>query len=130
MVSGEQLYEVLSQADIGVVPMFSNTYVAVPYKLADYAAYGLPMVNSLLGETSALLKQYACGWQYEAGSLASLKQALKEVYELKQGEAAAFEARGRNARRLAEECFASELIYPGFVRWLEGFCDHKVVTKK
>ena len=118
MVSGEQLYALLGQADLGVVPMFSNTLVAVPYKLADYAAYGLPMVSSLHGETSALLKQYACGWQYEAGSLASLKQALKEVYELKQREAAAFEARGRNARRLAEECFAAERIYPAFVRWL------------
>ncbi len=120
MVSGEQLYALLRQADLGVVPMFPNTNVAVPYKLADYAVCGLPMVNSLLGETSALLKQYACGWQYEAGSLASLKQALKEVYELRQREAAAFEARGLNARRLAEECFDSERIYPGFVRWLEA----------
>ena len=127
MVSGEQLYALLRQADLGVVPMFSNTYVAVPYKLADYALCGLPVVNSLLGETSALLKQYACGWQYEAGSLASLKQTLKEVYELKQGEAAAFEARGRNAKRLAEECFASERIYPAFVRWLEELGEGEVL---
>ena len=118
VVTGEPLRDLLAQADVGVVPMFPNTHVAVPYKLADYVASGLPVINSLPGETSALLAQYGCGWSYEAGSVASLKQALKAVCELKQGEAAAFEARGRNARRLAEECFDAARIYPAFVRWI------------
>jgi glycosyltransferase involved in cell wall biosynthesis len=118
VVTGDALCALLQQADLGVVPMFPNTHVAVPYKLADYVAAGVPVVNSLAGETALLLEQYACGWQYEAGSLASLKQVLKEVCELKQSEAGAFEARGRNAKRLAEECFDAARIYPAFVRWL------------
>jgi glycosyltransferase involved in cell wall biosynthesis len=118
VVTGDALRALLRKADAGIVPMFANTLVAVPYKLADYAAYGLPMVSSLRGETAQLLAHYGCGWHYEAGDVASLKQALKAAFELKRGETDAFEARGRNARRLAEECFDAARIYPAFVRWL------------
>lgn len=126
VVRGEGLRALLEQADVGVVPLFSSTHVAVPYKLADYTAAGLPVVNSLRGETAQLLDRYGCGWSYEAGSVASLKQALREACELKQREAGAFDARRAKARLLAEECFDAERIYPEFVKWLEDFCDHLV----
>jgi len=118
VVRGDALRALLEQADAGVVPMFPSTHVAVPYKLADYVAAGLPVVNALRGETAQLLERYGCGWQYEAGSVASLKQALREVCELKQREAGAFDARRAKARQLAAECFDAARIYPAFVRFL------------
>jgi len=124
VVRGEGLRALLAQADAGVVPMFPSTHVAVPYKLADYTAASLPVVNSLAGETAQLLEQYACGWPYEAGSIASLKQALRGVCELKLCDAGAFEAKRAGARELAEACFDAARIYPAFVRWMEDFCDH------
>jgi glycosyltransferase involved in cell wall biosynthesis len=129
VVRDEQLRALLEEADLGVVPMFPSTVVAVPYKLADYVAAGLPVVNSLRGETHALLEQYACGWQYEAGSVASLKQALREACELKLRDGAAFEARRNNARRLAEECFDAARIYPAFVAFLLPLSGSKGVIK-
>jgi glycosyltransferase involved in cell wall biosynthesis len=120
VVRGEGLRALLEQADAGVVPMFSSTHVAVPYKLADYVAAGLPVINSLRGETSALLEQYACGWSYEAGSVTSLKQALREACELKLRDGAAFDARRVKAKQLAEECFDAARIYPAFVAFLEA----------
>jgi len=128
MITGETLGELLGQSDIGVVPMFTNTLVAVPYKLADYAAYGLPMVNSLLGETAQLLDHYGCGWHYEAGDVASLKQALTAAIELKKTAPPAFDARRAHARRLAEECFDAARIYPAFVRWLEALGEGEVLA--
>jgi glycosyltransferase involved in cell wall biosynthesis len=118
VVRGDALGALLEQADAGVVPMFSSTHVAVPYKLADYVAAGLPVVNALAGETARLLDRYGCGWQYEAGSVASLKQALCTVLELKVRDAAAFDARRAKAQQLAEECFDAARIYPAFVRWI------------
>ena len=37
------LRALLAQADVGLVPMFDDSCVGVPYKLADYAAAGLPV---------------------------------------------------------------------------------------
>lgn len=117
MVAGRDLSELLGNADVGVIPMFANTYVAVPYKLADYAAAGLPMISCLKGESEALITKYEAGWFYEAGSVASLKRALKVcVKVVKEKKISSYRI---NALRLAEECFDADKIYPEFVTWLE-----------
>ena len=66
----------LASADAGVIPMFNDSCVGVPYKLADYAAAALPVINSLDGETAELISHYGTGVQYTAGNLASFKKAL------------------------------------------------------
>jgi glycosyltransferase involved in cell wall biosynthesis len=118
VLTGDPLAELLSQSDVGVIPMVAQTRVAVPYKLADYAAHALPVISSLTGETAELLERYDCGWHYQTGSVASLKQALIAAWRLKQEEALSFGERCRNARRMAEELFDAERMYPVFVRWL------------
>ena len=69
----------LTAAEVGVVPMFPDSCVGVPYKLADYAAAGLRVVNSLPGETADLLTKYGAGTFYEAGNVVSFQEALKAV---------------------------------------------------
>lgn len=120
VVLGSKLSELMHGADIGIIPMFPSSQVAIPYKLGDYAVHGLPVVNSLPGETCELLNQFKCGSSYVAGDVASLKQALTTAWRLKQEDALAFEGWRRNARRMAEELFDADRIYPEFVRWLEG----------
>ena len=66
----------LAGADAGIVPMFPESCVGVPYKLADYAAAGLPVVNSLPGETEALLSSSRAGVRYTAGDVPSFRAAL------------------------------------------------------
>lgn len=70
------LQSLLAQADAGVIPMFPNSCVGVPNKLADYAAAGLRVVNSLPGETADIISRFAAGTFYAAGDVASFKSAL------------------------------------------------------
>ena len=106
--------ELLSNCDAGVVPMFERSWVAVPNKVIDYATAGLAMINGLAGETSSLVAAYGAGIDYEAGRRESFARAVISY------------ARNRDllilhaasARRLAEEVFDSEKIYPAMARWL------------
>jgi glycosyltransferase involved in cell wall biosynthesis len=117
VITGDALRALLLNADVGVVPLLPKTYVAVPYKLADYTAAGLPMISSLKGETEDLIAKYEAGWFYEAWSVASLKGVLKVCGEVVKEEKIRFYR--RNALRMAEECFDADKIYPEFVTWLE-----------
>ena len=73
------LQMLLSKADAGVIPMFPDSCVGVPNKLADYAAAGLRVVNSLPGETADILARFSAGTFYEAGSVESFKAAVRDL---------------------------------------------------
>ncbi|MBQ7190206.1 MAG: sugar transferase [Kiritimatiellae bacterium] len=103
--------ELLARSTVGVIPMFDRSGVAVPNKIADYAATGLPIVNSLSGETRELLDRYQAGCWYQVGDTDSL---IKAVQSLPQNAS-------RNSRRMAEEEFDSARIYPKVVAFLESF---------
>ena len=123
VVTGDALCALIAQADVGVVPMFEKTYVAVPYKLADYAAAGLPVMSSLKGETEELIKRYDAGWCYEAGDILSLKRAIQACGAERLSPNG--QLRKQRARQMAEEHFDAGKIYPDFVAWLE-----KIVAAK
>ena len=106
----------LSGCDLGVIPMWDASWVAVPNKVVDYAAAGLAVINGLSGETRELLQQYDAGVRYEPGDVASFKQAVSRYLQDR-------ELLGKHqagARRLAEAVFDAEIIYPKMARWLEG----------
>ena len=69
----------LGRADVGVVPMFDESCVGVPYKLADYAAAGLPVASSLHGETAELLASHNAGVTYRAGDCEGFSAAVRQA---------------------------------------------------
>ena len=73
------LRALLARADAGVIPMFPDSCVGVPNKLADYAAAGLRVVNSLPGETADLVSRFAAGSFYAAGDVRSFKTAVQAL---------------------------------------------------
>lgn len=104
----------MAGCDAGVVPMFPDSWVAVPNKLIDYAAAGLAMVNGLKGEAQSLLDRYGAGVSYETGSAASLAAAVRQYADDRD-----LLARHRQAaRRLAEAEFDAARRYPAMARWL------------
>lgn len=105
----------LRSCDVGLVPMFSSSWVAVPNKVVDYAAAGLAMINGLEGETQALLEQYGAGLAYKAGDAASFVRAVQRYAKDRR----LLERHRLGAQRLAEERFDSERIYPEMARWIE-----------
>jgi len=111
----QALSALLKTCDIGVVPMFAESGVAVPYKVGDYLAAGLVVVNSLPGELDALLRSHRCGRFYEAKSVDSLISALSEYVNLSPQELASEKA---NACGLFEKSFNREKTYPDFAKWI------------
>ena len=89
-LAADALRELLAQAEVGVVPMFDASCVGMPGKFADYAAAGLPIVNSLGGEAAELLAQYGAGVAYEAGNASSFLAAVQHARAIKKESISAF----------------------------------------
>ena len=102
-LADDALRALLAGADVGLVPMFDASCVGVPYKLADYAAAGLPVASSLHGETEMLLVRQNAGATYPAGDAQAMRQAVRE-------------AAGRRAGASAlARIFDAEELYKGYV---------------
>ena len=106
----------LSECDVGLVLVKPESLVAVPYKVCDYAAAGLAIVNSLPGELERFVSEYRAGVPYAAGSGDSLARAIatlagdrRQLLDMRYG-----------SRRLAESEFDRERTYARFADWLEG----------
>lgn len=111
-----KLRQLLADCDVGIVPMFSRSWVAVPNKLADYAAAGLAIVSGLAGESAALLAEHACGIAYEPGNRESHSASIRR-YAADRPLVARHSAA---SRRMAEQVLDAEKIYPAMARWLTG----------
>ena len=102
----EDLRRLLSSCDVGIIPMQADSWVGIPYKLCDYAQAGLPIVSSLGGESSAVLKRNRCGVDYRAGDVASLTDAVRQAMQLEPDA----------SRRMCESAFDARKIYADYVR--------------
>ncbi len=105
-----ELHSLLTQADAGLVPMFDNSCVGVPYKLADYVAAGVPVVNTLHGETERLLAEHGAGVTCAAGDVQALCAA---VADLRAWDATALRAGALSLARL----FDADSVYSAYVDW-------------
>ncbi|MEG1480501.1 MAG: glycosyltransferase family 4 protein [Kiritimatiellia bacterium] len=119
-LSNEDMQQLLSDSDVAIIPMFPDSYVAVPYKLADYTAAGLPIICCLTGETQSFIERYGAGSMYTAGHVQSFIEVVKRY------------TRQRNrltqeslaSARIARENFMMDAIYPEFVHFLSDLCGH------
>lgn len=109
----EELRAMLARADAALVPMFPDSCVGVPYKLADYAAAGLPVLNSLDGETARLVEKSGAGVSYRAGDGRSFVSALDR---LRASNAAELRAGTARLARL----FDADVVYDAYVTWVSG----------
>ncbi len=76
------LASLLSSCTIGIVPMFPESCVTVPGKLADYAAAGLRVVECLGGECAEIVDRFGVGTHYKAGDVNGLKTACAACVNL------------------------------------------------
>ena len=105
-----QLARLLSLCDVGLIPMFPDSCVGVPGKIADYAAAGLMVVESLGGETAAIVDRFDVGAHYKAGDVNSLRGAIEDLRKRK--------PQGR-FEEFARE-FDARAVMPKYVDWIEG----------
>lgn len=106
VVSPEELKHLYASADIGLAPYVAASMVALPTKLFDYLAAGLPVITSLD------IDLYGAGTRYAAGDATSLREAITHV-------AANREVMSRSAVVAAEQ-FDANVLYARFADAIEA----------
>lgn len=109
-LSNQALSQLLSECDVGLVPMDPKSCVGIPYKFADYAKNSLAMVSSLGGESAELLSKYGAGESYEYGNSASLVSSIKAIMPR-------IIAMRLASSKLVEENFDAIKIYDRYVEY-------------
>jgi len=69
----------LKRSHVGLNAFKAGGNIAYSYKLNDYLLSGVPVVNSLPGESADLLSENGIGINYRAGDPASLLSALRDA---------------------------------------------------
>lgn len=103
-----------SYCDIALCAYSSRSNVEMPDKIYDYTAAGLPIINSLRGEISSVIKDQRIGLQYRAGDSDDLLNASLRL-ELDAGLRAEM---AENSRRVGE-LYDKKVQYRKFVALVE-----------
>lgn len=119
-LTNEDMQQLLSDSDVAVVPMFPDSFVAVPYKLADYTAAGLPMICCLTGETQGMVERYAAGTMYQAANVEDFKRVMLGYLHKR----SRITQESMASARMARENFMMDTIYPRFVQFLTDLVNH------
>jgi glycosyltransferase involved in cell wall biosynthesis len=119
----EQLLAYTAEADVGVSLLqdtCENHRLALPNKLFEYIAAGVPVVASDLPEMRALIERYGVGWSVDAADAGLLAGALARALEHRGSErlaanlaAAAEELRWSRERERLVELYAELQAGPG-----------------
>lgn len=106
----------LCKSDIVVNPIVKGAAQSIINKHADYAAAGLPVVNTQeCREYRSLLEVYGCGVNCEVESVEQVAEALQELIENPEKR----KKMGTNSRRMAEERFDRRNTYQQIVKVIE-----------
>lgn len=65
--------------DMAICPYSGESTVAIPVKVYDYFAAGLPVINSLQGELALLIRNNRAGLQYVGGDCESMAEAVEKM---------------------------------------------------
>lgn len=104
----EQMCGMLCACDITVNPIVNGAAQSIINKHGDYAAAGLPVLNTQTSpEYRSLVREYKMGFNCKNGDPASLEKALLILMENEPLRT----KMGRSARRCAEERFDRERTY-------------------
>jgi glycosyltransferase involved in cell wall biosynthesis len=113
----DQVLSLLDRSHLGLIPMFPESGVAMPYKACDYASRGLPLVHSLDGDLESLVKSHNAGLKYRAGHEDSLCEVLTSYLDAP-GQVA---SQSQAAFRVAQENFDRAVTYPQMADFLARF---------
>lgn len=109
-VDGPQIAALMELSDIGIAPYASNTRMALPNKLFEYFAGGLPVISSIQGEAKELLAEADCGRTYHSNNVNELCAHIRELVTNPDH----CRAMGRRARKLFEENYSDTIIHQKF----------------
>lgn len=114
LLDQQELRVLLECSQLGLIPMNQDSFIGIPYKLADYSATGLPVISSLDGECRQFLDTKKAGMFYTPASKDSLTQALKAYLHKPELHA----SHSVNALGLATALFDRRATYPEFASFI------------
>jgi len=79
VLGSDALWDQYRVSDLAICPYSGESTVAMPVKVYDYFAAGLPVVNSLAGELEKLIRDHGAGLQYQGGNAQSLSDAIEAM---------------------------------------------------
>lgn len=110
----QRVNELLLNADIGLVTNKPETLVACPYKAAEYAASGLPILSCLGGELGQLLRQHNAGSKYKEGDVDSLYTAIQRCEK----DRVLLSKQSQNVQKMAEHLFNRDHSYQTLMHFM------------
>jgi len=111
-----QIFCMGEMAEVGLAAYAAAAPQGLPNKLFEYMAFGLPILSSLSGEAEHFLAEHKCGMTYAAQSPESLIASLAVL----SGDDRRRKEYGGNGRKLYEQFYSSEKIYPAMADYLES----------
>ncbi len=78
-VSREAIPATLMQYDVTLIPLITPIYGAIPSKIYEAMAAGLPIIFSGGGEGERIINEYRTGWSCTPGNYAEISTKIKEV---------------------------------------------------
>jgi len=110
-----ELVYLLKQSDVGLNAFSENALQTFPNKVFDYFAARIPIINSIPGELKKLLEDNRAGIYYEWGNSESLVRAIEFILNNEHER----REMSINARRLVEQNYDRNKIYPKLITFLE-----------
>ena len=110
----QELTELLARASVGLAPYSGDALQTLPNKPFEYWSAGVPVVTSLTGELRALIEDHRVGCCYAPGNPEQAAAAIERLLDDPDQNGL-----HERSRRLYEDRFRADRVYPQLVRYLE-----------
>jgi glycosyltransferase involved in cell wall biosynthesis len=78
-VKRDMVPETIMQYDVTLVPLIKPIFGAVPSKIYEAMAAGLPIIFTGGGEGAVLIEQYKAGWVCEPSDYEAIRNKISEI---------------------------------------------------
>ena len=75
----EKIPELLTNYDVTIVPLIKPIFGAVPSKIYEAMAAGLPIIFAGGGEGAWIIKKYQIGWVCEQSDFSAIRNVIKYI---------------------------------------------------
>lgn len=118
----EEMVKRLVQCHVAMNPIVKNSAGSIINKVGDYAAAGLPVVNTQeCPEYRQLVEDYRCGINCPVGQWQGVADALEQLMD----DEALRKEMGENSRRLAEDRFDRDKSYEEIAQFVKTVYDER-----
>lgn len=104
--SRNEIPTILHQFDLTIIPLIKPIFGAIPSKIYEAMAAGLPIIYAGGGEGEKLIKQHDTGWICEPSDFKSITHILTQINQLTQAE---LDLKKVNCKLAAQNIFNREI---------------------